>query len=245
MEKIADYDPKLDFSCIINLFSHTIRKMMSKEKEIAKILLEKKAVTLNVKEPYTYVSGIRSPIYCDNRKMIAFPEERDAIVESFVEVLSNLDFDVIAGTSTAGIPWASFIAQRMEKPLAYIRPEKKEHGVGKQIEGASVKDKKVIVIEDLISTGKSCSNAVQACRDNGAQVEVIVAIFTYQFKVAQERFNKENCKVITLSNFTTLVETAQENNYLSKEEVKVVLEWNKNPSGWGPKHGFPNAEPNK
>lgn len=217
--------------------------IMSNQKEIAKILLKREAVTLNVKVPYTFVSGIRSPIYCDNRKLIAFPEERNIIVGALIQATKDFDFDVIAGTATAGIPWASFAAQKLNKPMSYIRPLKKEHGAGKQIEGAEIKDKKVIVIEDLISTGGSSFKAVEACRENGAIVNTVIAIFTYQFEKAKNKFADGNCKVITLCDFTLLAETARENNYLSDDELNIVLEWNKGPSEWGPKHGYPNAGP--
>ncbi|MBW2974433.1 orotate phosphoribosyltransferase [Candidatus Woesearchaeota archaeon] len=218
---------------------------MPNEKEIARILLDKKAVTLDAKEPYTYVSGIRSPIYCDNRKLIAFPEERNIIVKAFVEALKGREFDVLAGTATAGIPWASFVAQELNKPMSYIRPEKKEHGAGKQIEGADINGKKVIIIEDLISTGGSSFRAVEACRDNGADCDTIIAIFTYEMEKAKKKMEEGNCRAIALSNFSVLAKTAKENSLLSMEELSLVLDWNKAPAEWGPKHGFPNAEPKK
>jgi orotate phosphoribosyltransferase len=214
------------------------------KEEVARALLSKEAVKLNAKEPFTFVSGIRSPIYCDNRQMIAYPNEREMIVDSFVKALkdSGLDFDVLAGTATAGIPWAAFVAQKMGAAMSYIRPEKKEHGAGKQIEGASVDGKKVVVIEDLVSTGGSSMRAVEAARTAGAEVVAMVAIFTYEFEKAKKKFDEGNCNAITLSDFSTLAGVAKEEGYLDEKELEMVLEWNKNAAEWGPKHGFPNAE---
>ncbi|MGL4896988.1 MAG: orotate phosphoribosyltransferase, partial [Cetobacterium sp.] len=152
---------------------------MSREKNIAKSLLGTEAVRLSVKDPFTFVSGIKSPIYCDNRKMIGFPKERQVVVDAFIEVLKEKDFDIVAGTATAGIPWAAFIAQEMNVPMAYIRGEKKAHGAGRQIEGAEFEGKKVIIIEDLISTGGSSIKAVAAAREAGAIDVEVLAIFSY------------------------------------------------------------------
>jgi len=147
------------------------------------------------------VSGIKSPIYCDNRKVIGFPKERTGIVNAFIEALEGKDYDLIAGTSTAGIPWAAFIADRLNVPMAYIRSKPKAHGAGKQIEGGDVEGKKVIVIEDLISTGGSCISAIEACRREGAKEVEVLAIFSYEFQKAYDRFEEINCKWETLSKF--------------------------------------------
>ncbi len=207
--------------------------------DIAKILLEKKAVKLNAKDPFTFVSGIRSPIYCDNRQMIAYPEEREKIVDSFINESKYCDFDIVAGTSTAGIPWASWISKKLNKPMAYIRGSKKGHGVGNQIEGANVNGKKVIIIEDLISTGGSSFCAVEAVREGGGVCVVVIAIFTYDFPKATNKFREGNCELLTITNFSTLANVAKENGILANEELAIVLDWNKDPQGWGPKHGFP------
>lgn len=206
---------------------------MSRAKDIAAALLETKAVKLNVKEPFTFVSGIKSPIYCDNRKMIGFPKERQVIVDAFVEILKEKDFDVIAGTATAGIPWAAFIAQEMNLPMAYIRGEKKAHGAGRQIEGAELEGKKVVVIEDLISTGGSSIKAVLAAKEAGTTSIEIMSIFSYEFVKAYENFAKEDIKWKSLSTFATLVEVATEKKYLDSEEEKIALKWNKSPETWG------------
>lgn len=206
---------------------------MSRAKDVANSLLSVGAVKLNVKEPFTFVSGIKSPIYCDNRKMIGYPEERNIVVDGFIDILKNKSFDIIAGTSTAGIPWAGFIAERLNVPMAYIRSAKKDHGAGQQIEGADFQGKKVIVIEDLISTGGSSIKAVQASREAGAKEVEVIAIFSYEFPKAIENFKEANVKLENISNFTTLIELATEKKYLNVEEKEIALKWNKSPNTWG------------
>jgi len=207
-------------------------------KHIAEILLRTKAVTINSKNPYTFASGIRSPIYCDNRSIAGYVKERKVIVNTLVDVLRGLKFYVIAGTSTAGIQWAAWVADKLDMPMAYVRGSKKKHGKGKQIEGATVAGRNVVVIEDLISTGGSSYDAVEAVRENGGLVNDVVAIFTYQFEKAQVLFNEGKCRVTTLTNFNELVELAGTSGYLDKEKQDQVLEWNKDPTGWGPKYGY-------
>ncbi|WP_163470124.1 orotate phosphoribosyltransferase [Fusobacterium sp. IOR10] len=206
---------------------------MSRAKDVANSLLSVGAVKLNVKEPFTFVSGIKSPIYCDNRKMIGYPEERNIVVDGFIDILKNKSFDIIAGTATAGIPWAGFIAERLNVPMAYIRSAKKDHGAGQQIEGADFQGKKVIVIEDLISTGGSSIKAVQASREAGAKEVEVVAIFSYEFPKAIENFKEANVELENISNFTTLIELAAEKKYLNVEEKEIALKWNKSPNTWG------------
>ena len=206
---------------------------MNNAKKVAKALLEVEAVRLNVAEPFTFVSGIKSPIYCDNRKVIGFPEERTIIVEAFIEALKEKDFDILAGTATAGIPWAAFIAEKMNKPMAYIRSKPKAHGAGKQIEGASVEGKKVIIIEDLVSTGGSCISALEAAEREGASSVEVMAIFSYEFQKAYDRFKEGNYKWETLSSFPSLIELAQEEKYLSTEDAIEAKKWNKSPDTWG------------
>ncbi|WP_288304913.1 orotate phosphoribosyltransferase [uncultured Fusobacterium sp.] len=206
---------------------------MNRQKEVAKSLLTTGAVKLNVKEPFTFVSGIKSPIYCDNRKMIGYPEERKIVVDEFVKKLSEKEFDIVAGTATAGIPWAAFIAMAMNKPMSYIRGEKKNHGAGKQIEGADVSGKKVIVIEDLISTGGSSIKAVDAAFNEGAKEVEVISIFSYEFDKAYKNFEEKNIKWESLSNFTALLSLAREEKYLTDEEAEIAASWNKNTDSWG------------
>ncbi|MGL5088457.1 MAG: orotate phosphoribosyltransferase [Cetobacterium sp.] len=206
---------------------------MSREKNIAKSLLGTEAVRLSVKDPFTFVSGIKSPIYCDNRKMIGFPKERQVVVDAFIEVLKDKNFDIVAGTATAGIPWAAFIAQELNVPMAYIRGEKKAHGAGRQIEGAEFEGKKVIIIEDLISTGGSSIKAVAAAREAGALDVEVLAIFSYEFEKAYKNFEQDSIPWTTLSNFASLINVATEENYIDSEDAKVALKWNKAPDTWG------------
>lgn len=212
-------------------------------KDISKILLEKKAVILNMQNPFTFVSGIRSPIYCDLRTILGYPKERSVVVEAFLKGLKDIDFEVLAGTATAGIPWATLVADKLKQPMAYIRGGKKNRGMGKQIEGGPVSGKNVVVIEDLISTGGSSFKAVEAAREAGASVSYIFAILTYEFQAAEKRLREGKCNMVAVTNFSSLVQLAVENNYLKEDELSVVLEWNKDPAKWGPEHGFPNADP--
>ena len=202
------------------------------EHNIAMALLSSQAVKLNVKEPFTFVSGIKSPIYCDNRYVIGFPEYRKVIVESFVNILKLKDFDIVAGTATAGIPWASFIAYELDKPMCYIRAEKKEHGRGRQIEGADCNGKRLILIEDLISTGGSSIKAFEAAKAEGAIGLEIISIFSYEFEKAKKNFEEANIKFSSLSNFSSLMEIAKDEKYISEDELKKALEWNKDPENW-------------
>lgn len=209
---------------------------------IARLLLKKKAVALNARKPFTFVSGMRSPIYCDNRQMLAYPEERTQIVDAFLNELKTFDFDIVAGTSTAGIPWASWISGRLYKPMAYIRGSKKPHGACHQIEGANVEEKRVIIIEDLISTGGSSFAAVETVREAGGECAGVVAIFTYGFEKAAKLFKEGSCELVTITSFSTLVTIAKENGVLRDQELSVVMDWNRDPQGWGEKHGFSPAD---
>ena len=211
-----------------------------KEQEIARILLEKKAVIINPKKPFIYTSGMKSPIYCDNRALLSYPEARDKIVDVMIQLIEQQgeDFDTIAGVATAGIPWASIIADRLKKPLIYVRNKPKEHGKQNQIEGKIESDTRVLVIEDLISTGGSSLNAVQAVRATGAHVKCCIAVFTYELEKAVQTFKDTQCQVFTTTTFTTLVKEATILKKITKEEERIVLEWKTNPETWGKKQGF-------
>lgn len=211
-----------------------------RSKEIARILLSLKAVSLSPKKPFTFASGIKSPIYCDNRLLISYPKERMLIRDAFLTAIQEhaKDVDVIAGTATAGIPHAAWIADKLQKPMIYIRSSAKQHGKENLIEGKMSQGQKVAVIEDLISTGGSSIAAVKNVKEAGGKVEYCFAIFTYQFPKAAKAFHDEHCKLITLSDFQTLVEEATLLQYITQEEKKMVLEWNAAPEEWGKKHGF-------
>lgn len=208
------------------------------KKAVATALLKTEAVRLNVKTPFTFVSGIKSPIYCDNRKMIGFPEARRVVVEEFVKKIREIEsagkiFDVIAGTATAGIPWAAFIAWEMDRPMSYIRSEKKAHGAGRQIEGADLDGKTVLVIEDLISTGGSSIKAAEAAREAGATEVELISIFSYGFEKAINNFEKAEIKWSSLSGFETLLEVAKDMEYISEDERELAASWNKAPEKYG------------
>lgn len=208
--------------------------------DIAKILLEIKAVALNVKTPYRYTSGILSPIYCDNRLIISYPEKRKQVIDGFVNLIkeSGLEFDVVGGTATAGIPHAAWIADRLNVPMVYIRDKAKGHGKKNQIEGKLEAGQKVLVIEDLISTGGSSVRAGLATREAGGVVTDCVAIFTYQMETAKKQFEEAGINLHTLSNFAALMDVAAQEGYITEEEKGIALEWNKDPQGWGKKMGF-------
>ncbi|MFH1511053.1 MAG: orotate phosphoribosyltransferase [Candidatus Woesearchaeota archaeon] len=208
------------------------------KEKIALILLENKAVTLNADEPYTFVSGIRSPIYCDNRILTFYPEARRILCQAFNGIVSPLEVDVIAGTASSAISWAAWTAQKLEKPMVYIRKKEKDYGKEKLVEGGDIKGKKIVVIEDLVSTGGSSINAVQACREAGAEVVAMVAIFTYEFEKSKRMFEEAGCKTFFLTDFGTLARVAAENNFLDKKQLAIVREWNRDAQAWGPKHGF-------
>ena len=208
-------------------------KLMNNKEKTAKILFDLKAVKINVKEPFTFSSGIKSPIYCDNRVILGYPEARDEIVQGFLSIIDAQNTDVIAGVATAGISWAAFIAEKLGKPMAYVRSKPKGHGVGRQIEGAETAGKRVAVIEDLISTGGSSINAAEVLRNSGAESVEVKAIFSYNFKSAFENFEKINCKWDTISDFDILIELLKNEKYLNETEAKTALEWNKNPESWG------------
>jgi|SRR3989344_61004 len=207
------------------------------EKEAALILLKINAVSLRPKEPFTFASGIKSPIYCDNRILMSYPNERNIIVNYFLDVLKSKEFDVLAGTSTAGIPWCAWLAKELGKPMIYVRGKAKEHGKENLIEGKLDSGKKVIVVEDLISTGGSSVGVVEAVRSSGGIVEECVAIFSYQFEKAKKCFEEAKCRLTTLTNFEVLVNVAAEGNYIKLEDKELVLEWNKDPGKWGERFG--------
>lgn len=207
--------------------------------EIARILLETDSVKLNLKQPFKWTSGIVSPIYCDNRRLISFPEYREIIVQGFADLIENLPEspEVIAGTATAAIPWASFVAMKLNLPLLYIRPEPKAHGAGKQIEGAveNFIGKKSVIIEDLISTGGSSLKAAQAVIRELEQKPIgIMAIFEYGFPDATQLFKNEGYIMDTLCNLDQLLDYAASLSYFSEPETDKIRTFAHNPKLWHP-----------
>ena len=205
---------------------------------LARILLEAQAVQINVEHPFTFASGIKSPVYCDNRRILAFPQQRQFISDCFVKRIDVAGTDIIAGVATAGIPWACFIGAILQKPVAYVRAAAKEHGTRSAVEGACVKEKTVVLIEDLISTGKSSIAAVKTLKEAGAHSVSLKALFSYQFESARVHFENENCPFESLSNFTALITLLQTEGRLRAEDVQAALEWNKAPEQWAAKRGL-------
>jgi len=211
--------------------------MHGHKESIAKILLSKGAVTLNPTQPYEFTSGILSPIYCDNRILISYPDTRKEIVDSFLKILkeNNIQFDIVAGVSTSGIPWAAWIAEKLDKPMVYVRIEAKGHGKENKIEGRIEKNKTAIVVEDLISTGGSSLAVADAIKEAGLKVGCCLAIFDYEMEKAKKGFSEKGCSLFSLTDFSTLVKVAVKEKYIKQEEEKLVLDWSKNPDTWGVK----------
>lgn len=203
-------------------------------KETAALLLQIEAIKLQPKKPFTWASGWKSPIYCDNRTTLSFPKIRNFLKDKLVEVIKKTygEPEVIAGVATGAIAIGALVAQAMELPFVYVRPEPKKHGRQNQIEGFLEKNKKVVVVEDLISTGKSSLNAVEALKKVNADVKGMVAIFSYGFEAATENFKNKKVTLQTLSGYKYLLEQAVESNYIVKEQLQTLQEWRKNPSQW-------------
>ncbi|OGE79023.1 MAG: orotate phosphoribosyltransferase [Candidatus Doudnabacteria bacterium RIFCSPHIGHO2_01_FULL_46_14] len=208
---------------------------MNREEAIAKLLLGIKAVKVSVNPPFEWNTGLLAPIYCDNRLLISYPKERSVVLEGFKDLIkeNNLEFDVIAGTATAGIPWASFLAAELEKSLVYVRAQPKDYGAAKQVEGVMAKGARVLVVEDLISTGRSSLSSVNACkREYDANIVAVLAIFNYEMEKAKKAFADANVNFFALSNLSTLIKLASQEKYLNDEEKDNALSWSKDPDAW-------------
>ena len=202
--------------------------------EIAERLLHIKAVQLNTEKPYTWASGWKSPIYCDNRKVLSFPHARDLVKSELCSVIFEKcpEADVIAGVATAGIAWGVMAADQLKLPFVYVRSKPKEHGMGNQIEGEIKPGQKVVVVEDLVSTGKSSLTICEALRAAGAEVICMVCIFTYGFPEATAAFEKAGIPMYSLSDYGTLSEIALEKGIIQKQQLDSLLNWRANPSAW-------------
>lgn len=196
-------------------------------KSIANILLDINAVSIKPDFSFTWASGIKSPVYCDNRLLLSYPKERLEVIHQFKEILKNefSNIDVLAGTATAGIPHTAFLAHDLNLPMVYVRSKPKEHGKQNLIEGRLKKGSQVVVIEDLISTGKSSLQVVNALRAEGATVLGVVSIFTYDLKSAKDAFAAADCKYVALTNFLELLNVSKERNLLNSEELEKILAW--------------------
>ena len=203
-------------------------------KQLAKSLLQINAIILQPGNPFTWASGWKSPIYCDNRKILSFPKSRTYIRQSLVKVISKHygSANIIAGVATGAIAHGALVAEEMGLPFIYVRSAKKEHGNQNRIEGAYNSGQSVIVIEDLISSGKSSLEAVKALRKEGLNVKGLISIFTYGFDTAAKNFKKANCEFISLCNYSTLLQVAVKQDYIKQSDLEVLEKWRKNPSKW-------------
>jgi orotate phosphoribosyltransferase len=205
---------------------------MKLELLVAKNLLQIKAIKLNPQNPFTWASGIKSPIYCDNRVTLSYPEIRNDIKQAFVTTAQSLDFDMVAGVATAGIAHGALLADALNKPFCYVRSAPKAHGRQNQIEGHIEPASKILVIEDLISTGGSSLEVVEILRKEGHEVVAVLAIFDYGFKKAADNFWKSSCKYLSLSNYCVLINEALTSGYISQSEYEVLTKWNQDPENW-------------
>ncbi|MCZ2222419.1 MAG: orotate phosphoribosyltransferase [Chitinophagales bacterium] len=207
---------------------------MTREKVVAEKLLQIQAIKLNPQNPFTWTSGIKSPIYCDNRKVLSFPFIRDFIKSELCNLIFEKfeDAEVLAGVATAGIAWGAMASDQLKLPYIYVRSKPKEHGLGNQIEGYYARGQKVLVIEDLISTGKSSLEVINALKKVGLEVEGLVSIFTYHFPETLKTFEDAGIKCLSLTNYTTLIETAIEKQIVSADMQTILMEWKNNPRAW-------------
>ena len=205
------------------------------EKTIARTLLDIKAVCLSPEQNFIWASGWKSPIYCDNRKILSYPKSRTLIVNALCDlVVKNFpDADTIAGVATGAIAWGAMVADKLGKSFIYIRPKAKEHGMGARIEGELNVGSKVVIIEDLISTGGSSLSAFDSVLNAGVSVLGMVAIFSYNFDVARRSFEKKNCELHTLTNYDTLIEEAVVCNYIDEKDLNTLKQWRLMPDKWG------------
>lgn len=208
---------------------------MTNEKAVAEKLLQVSAVKLNPQNPFTWASGWKSPIYCDNRKMLGFPYVRDFIKSEMCNVIFEHfpDAALLAGVATAGIAWGAMASDQLKLPYIYVRPKPKEHGLGNQIEGHYEKGMKTVIVEDLISTGKSSLQVVDVVKNAGLEVMGMVSIFTYGFSTAEKACQEAGLPTVSLTNYPVLIELALEKGLVKQEDQNTLLNWRNNPAEWG------------
>ena len=204
-------------------------------KQVAKTLLQINAIILQAENPFTWASGWKSPVYCDNRKILSFPESRTFIRQSLASVIQKKygSSNLIAGVATGAIAYGALVAEEMGLPFIYVRSKKKGHGKQNMIEGTYTSGQSVIVIEDLISSGKSSLEAVDALQEEGLNVKGLISIFTYGFDTATKNFKKADCEFISLCNYSTLLQEAVKQEYINKKDLETLEKWRENPSKWG------------
>jgi len=207
---------------------------MTNEKAVAEKLLQINAIKLNPQQPFTWASGWKSPIYCDNRKVLSFPYIRDFIKSEMCNVVFEKfpDAETLAGVATAGIAWGAMVADQLKLPYIYVRPKPKEHGLGNQIEGFYEMGQKVVVVEDLISTGKSSLQVVEVLRKEGMEVVGMVSIFNYGFKIADDAFAAAGIPYYSLTNYASLITAAIEKGMVNADQENTLLKWRESPSTW-------------
>jgi orotate phosphoribosyltransferase len=200
----------------------------------AEKLLQINAVKLSPDKPFTWASGWRSPIYCDNRKVLSHPFIRDYIKSELCNVVFERysGADLIAGVATAGIAWGAMIADQLKLPFIYVRPKPKEHGLGNQIEGEYNQGQKVVIIEDLVSTGKSSLQVVEVLKKEGLQIEGMVSIFSYQFDAGVKAFKEAGVDLVSLTDYTTLLQLAEQKGFIQPAQQEILLNWRKDPANW-------------
>jgi len=207
--------------------------------KVARVLFESGCIIFRPKQPFKYNTGIISPVYTDNRLIISTTKPRNTILKLMLSKIKDIGIpDVVAGTATAGIPHAAFLALKLNLPMIYVKGQAKEYGKKNQIEGSIKKGQKVIVIEDLVSTGGSCIRVVEAVRNAGGKVTDVIAIYTYQLKEAENNFKKVRVRLHALSSLDASCSVAVKKGFLLPEQVKTILDWAKNPKDWGKKMGF-------
>ena len=209
-------------------------RRMTDAKVVAEKLLQVNAVKLNPENPFTWASGWKSPIYCDNRRVLSFPFIRDYIKSELCNVVFDKfpEAELLAGVATAGIAWGAMVADQLKLPYIYVRPKPKEHGLGNQIEGFYERGQKVVVIEDLVSTGKSSLQVVDVLKEAGLEIEGMVSIFTYGFPIATEVFSRAGIKYFPLTDYSTLIQLAAEKQIVSSNQLDILLKWQTDPAGW-------------
>ncbi|MCH1582470.1 MAG: orotate phosphoribosyltransferase [Flavobacteriales bacterium] len=207
---------------------------LDERRKVAESLLRIKAIQLAPEIPFTWASGLRSPIYCDNRMALSHPSVRTHIRQQLCSIVERTygKPDMIAGVATGGIAWGAYVAHELGLPFCYVRSEAKGHGKGKRVEGDLGKARNVVVIEDLISTGKSSLSAVDALREEGLEVKGMVAVFTYGFDIAAQNFAKASCVLETLSDYPTLITEAAQRDYLTEEQAEALIKWREDPAAW-------------